>query len=287
MRFLIRPSERRPGEWQAKRGRLRPAPNWRLRRRIAAVGLIVAIVGGSGWLWRGGWIERQAAEAATAFHSALARAGYKVADILVEGRRRTQRSAILGALGLERGAPIFAFDLEAARQRLELLPWVGHAIVERSLPEIVYVRLREREPLALWQNAGKFAVIDHAGAVVPLVEPETFVELPLLVGEDAPAHAAELLAVLESEPDLMAAVVAAVRVRGRRWDVRLNGGINIRLPEDDIAAAWAQLAHIQRNQGILERDVLMIDLRIRDRLVVRVAPGAKIKTRGTRLGKDT
>ena len=56
---------------------------------------------------------------------------------------------------------------------------------------------------------------------------------------------------------------------------------------EDFAAAWAQLAHIQRNQGVLERDVLMIDLRIRDRLVVRVAPGAKIKTRGTRLGKDT
>ncbi len=287
MRFLSRISAWRPGVPQPKRGRMRPALNWRQRRRIALVVLVVAVVSGSGWLWRSGWIERQVAEAATTFFAASARAGFKVTDILVEGRRRTRRSAILGSLGLERGAPIFAFDPTAAKQRLEALPWVRQAIVERHLPEIVYVRLREREPLARWQNEGKFAVIDRAGAVVPHVEPEAFAELPLLVGEDAPAHAVELLAVLASEPTLMAKVVAAVRVRGRRWDVLLDGGIDVRLPEDDPAGAWAQLAHLQRNQGVLERDVLMIDLRVRDRLVVRVAPGAATKVRGARPGKET
>jgi cell division protein FtsQ len=149
---------------------------------------------------------------------------------------------------------------------------VRRASVERQLPGTLYIRLVEREPMALWQEQGVIRVIDRDGEVISGIEPRRFAHLPLVVGADAPAHAEKLIAVMNSEPELRERVTAAVRVGGRRWNVQIEGHIDVRLPENDTAAAWSQLARIERQQGLLSRDVIIIDLRLPDRLVVRTDP---------------
>ena len=67
----------------------------------------------------------------------------------------------------------------------------------------------------------------------------------------------------------MGMVKAAVRVGGRRWNLRLEGDIDVRLPELDTAAAWARLAEYEKTHRVLERDVQVLDLRQPDRLIVR------------------
>jgi cell division protein FtsQ len=64
-------------------------------------------------------------------------------------------------------------------------------------------------------------------------------------------------------------VRSAVWVGGRRWNLRLDDGIDIRLPEENAQSAWTRLATLERDQRVLSRDIIAIDLRIRDRLVVR------------------
>src|SRR3546814_6102657 len=81
-----------------------------------------------------------------------------------------------------------------------------------------------------------------------------------------------LMAVMNSGAELRERVTAAVRVGGRRWNIQIEGRIDVRLPEADAAGAWAQLARIERQQGLLSRDVLIVDLRLPDRLVVRTDP---------------
>ncbi len=203
---------------------------------------------------------------------ASAALGFRVADIRVEGRATTDRETILDALGARPGTPILAVDPVRAKQQLEALPWVRSALIERRLPDTLYVRLVERKPLALWQHAGKIELIDRAGAVIPVTRLDRFAKLPLVVGEDAAGHAAELLAMLASEPELAPRVTAAVRVGGRRWNLRIDNTIDILLPADEPAAAWGDLARLQRSSAILKRDVLAVDMRMPDRLVVRVAP---------------
>ena len=263
------------------------APELLLRRGTAMGILLVAALLGTAWAWQSGWAGRQAAAAEQGFYALTLRAGLSVENVLVEGRRRSKRSAVLDALDVARGVPILGLDPHAAKARLEDLPWVYRASVVRRLPETVYVRLVEREPLALWQINGELAVIDRSGGIIPGAQAGRFAKLPLVVGEDAAGHAAELLAMLAKEPVLKAKVAAAVLVRGRRWNVRLDGGIDVRLPEQGAAAAWAQLARIQREHGVLDRDVVLIDLRMPDRLVVRTAPGAADKDGVEGLGKDT
>ena len=259
-RRKVKPSTRR---------RARAGINWRLVRRAMPAGAALAMVGGLYWLYQDGWFGRQADALQLAALDGTARLGLRVEEVLVEGRARTESEEILARLGLETGRPILAVDPKAARAALEALPWVRTATVERQLPGTVYIRLAEREPLALWQDQGVIQVIDRDGAVIPGVEPRRFAHLPLVVGPDAPAHAATLIAVMNSEPELRQRVTAAVRVGGRRWNIQIEGRIDVRLPEADAAAAWAQLARIERQQGLLSRNVIIIDLRLPDRLVVR------------------
>ncbi|HUC70112.1 MAG TPA: FtsQ-type POTRA domain-containing protein [Stellaceae bacterium] len=203
---------------------------------------------------------------------ASAALGLRVADIRVEGRETTDRETILDALGAHPGTPILAVDPVRAKQQLESLPWVRSALIERRLPDTIYVHLVEREPMALWQHGGKVELIDRSGAVIPVARLDRFAKLPMVVGENAASHAAELLAMLSSEPGLFARVTAAVDVGGRRWNLRIDNTIDVLLPSDDPAAAWADLARLQRDSAILQRDVQAIDMRLPDRLVVRVAP---------------
>jgi cell division protein FtsQ len=260
------------------------------RRRALRVGLGVSLVlflVGAAWLWHSGWLGRQADRMGEAAYQLTADAGFAVDDVLVEGRGRTDPSAILAALRVQRGTPILAIDPRAARARLEALPWVRQATVERRLPKLVYIRLTERNPLALWQLDGKLSVIDRRGEVISGVTAKQFARLPLVVGQGAPHHAAALVAMLDREPDLRPLDTAAVRVSGRRWNLHLRGGIDVRLPESDPAEAWVQLARLEREHGLLGRDVVAIDLRLPGRLVVRTAPDARIKNAVPKAGRNT
>lgn len=257
---------------KSTRRRSRTAIDWRLLRRVVPAGGAVLLLGSLYWLYQDGWFGRQAEALQQAALEATAGLGLRIEEVLVEGRARTDGEEILTRLGLVVGRPILAVDPAAARAELEALPWVQSASVERQLPGTIYIRLTEREPLALWQEQGVIRVIDRDGGIIPGVEPRRFAHLPLVVGPDAPAHAAKLIAVMNSEPDLRQRVTAAVRVGGRRWNVQIEGRIDVRLPEADTAAAWSQLARIERQQGLLSRDVIIIDLRLPDRLVVRTDP---------------
>jgi cell division protein FtsQ len=200
--------------------------------------------------------------------------GLRVADIRVEGRMTTDRKTILAALGAGPGTPILAVDPVRAERRLEALPWISAALIERRLPDTVYVRLVERTPLALWQHDGGVQLIDTTGIVIPVAHLDRFAKLPLVVGPDAAVDAPALITMLAKEPDLAAHVTAAVRIGRRRWNLRIDGRIDVLLPADDAAGAWAALARLARSSAIFDRDVTAVDMRLPDRLVVRVAPQA-------------
>lgn len=256
------------------RPRRRVVPLWRRPALVAvmAAGLVALAAAGVWRLHQSNWVPRVADQARWQAIAASARLGLKVDEVLVVGRRETTQRQLLNAVGLARGAPILAFDLDDAKKRVEKLPWIKNATVERLLPSTVLLTVEERQPLALWQNKGTFALIDTDGEVILMKGLERFSDLVVVVGSDAPAHAGELLRVLATQPDLKAMVKAAVRVGGRRWNLRLKNDIDVRLPEENAADAWNRLAEYEKAHQVLERDVQILDLRLPDRLIVRKVP---------------
>lgn len=251
---------------------------WSRRSLLAAAAVLLVVLSGAGWaLLRTGLIADAAHAAEDAFFAWTASCGMAVNDVQVEGRQRTSREAILEAIGVRRGTPILAIDPAEAKQRLESLAWIRSASVERRLPDALYIRIVERQPLAFWQRQGKLVLVDRDGVVVPSDRLESFGALIVLVGPDAPKAGAALLDMLATEAELAHHVAAAVRIGGRRWNLRLDNGIDVALPEEDPAAAWRRLAELERSDGILERDIELVDMRLADRLVLRPAPSDAAK----------
>lgn len=200
--------------------------------------------------------------------------GLAVGEVLVEGRRETPAEEVLAALQVRYGTPLFAFSPQEARDRLLGIGWIRDARVERRLPGTIFVDLDERSPAAIWQHRGDFALVDASGAVIGGEDVGRYAGLRVVVGDDAPAHFARLFEVLSAEPDLAPKVTAAVRVGGRRWNLQLDSGITVLLPETGIAEAWARLAKLAKEGALLDRDIARIDLRSPDRMIVRLSPEA-------------
>jgi cell division protein FtsQ len=192
-----------------------------------------------------------------------------VQAVIVDGRQNTPLPLIREALGVSRGDAMLGFSPEAARQRLESIPWVAQAHVERHLPATIVVRLEERRPFAIWQNQGRFVIVDRQGKTVATDGLDQFGPLPLIVGPGADQAAAALYDLLAAETEVAERVQAMVRVGERRWNLRLHSGADVLLPEAAEAAAIKRLAELQQEAKLLDRPLAAIDLRLPDRLVVR------------------
>lgn len=256
--------------------RRRAMPRWagpamRVGRRLAPV-LLLASIGT--WGWVSGQAQMLAGLATDQFMQASVGAGLSVREVLVTGRDKADGKQLLAALGVQRGSPILAFDPHQARAALKAIPWVEEARVERRLPDTIFVAIRERVPMALWQHEQQMRLIDAEGIVLTADDLSKWPNLPLLVGADAPVRGPELLRVLAAEPSIAERVEAAVLVGGRRWDLRLKNKVDIRLPEHDMAAALRQLAMVQQTNQVLDKDVVAIDLRMADRMAVQTSATA-------------
>jgi cell division protein FtsQ len=247
---------------------------WRITLVTVLCGAIFgSVVGGTTWLWRSGRVGTAIADFKRNILVRSAEAGFVVEDVVLEGRVNAALRDVIAAVDLRRGDSMFGFDPDAVQKRVTALPWVRHATVERRLPDTVRIRIAERRPAALWQRQGQLSLIDEDGTVITTRGLGRFRDLIIIVGNDAPKHVPTLVALLRSEPALGRRVSAAVRVGGRRWNVKLRNSIAVWLPEDDPLGAWRRLAELNLRHRILERDIKVIDLRLPDRMVVR--PGKK------------
>ena len=255
----------------------RRMPAWMARRIKPAIIASIALILLSGGIvaWRTGGIAALGTAVGQSVLTWTGSAGIAVDNVLVEGRRNTSAERILAALKVQRGMPLFAFSPEPARERLLALGWVRDARIERRLPDTIFVNLVERRPAAIWQNKGKFALVDETGAVIGVEDVGQYGDLRVIVGPDAPENFAELFDMLESQPDLKDQVVAAVRIGARRWNVKLDNDMTVLLPEGGIEQAWATLAAAVTEDELLERNVTRIDLRMPDRVTVRRVPAPK------------
>ena len=169
-------------------------------------------------------------------------------------------------------APQPLVDVSAIRQRLLQFGWVKDARVSRRLPDTLVIDIVERTPAALWQDQGELALIDADGVVLDRVPVDKMPDLPLLIGPGANGQAEELGHLLDAVPTLKPQLASATWVGGRRWDLNLQTGETIALPEGDDAArsSLEKFAKLDKSSGLLGHGIVRIDLRIPGKMIVRL-----------------
>jgi cell division protein FtsQ len=212
-------------------------------------------------LFVGGYVGRGVRQVQNGFSALIADCGFGISEIHISGNGRTPPVTILAALGLAPGQSIFAADLGAARARLMSLDWIASADVVRRYPDAIFVNLVEKRPFALWQSPKGVVVVERNGGLITYKDVDRFARLPKLIGAGAPAQAADIVEAVATHRATSARIKAFERVSQRRWNLILDDGVVVKLPETNWEPQLDALEHLIIDKGILERDVTEIDLR--------------------------
>jgi cell division protein FtsQ len=200
--------------------------------------------------------------------------GFRIAAVALTGQKQVSREEVLATAGVTGRTSLLFLDAATARQRLKTNPWIADAAVLKLYPDRLQVDVSERQAFALWQKDGRVAVIADDGTVLEPYVARRFTALPLVVGPGADIRAKEFLALVARYPEIRDAVRASVLIADRRWNLKLKNGMAIRLPESDVEHALDTLVALDREKKLLSRDITTIDLRLPDRVTVRLSDAA-------------
>ena len=200
--------------------------------------------------------------------------GFAINNVKVSGNAETSEIDILEKIGLDGTTSLMALDAAATRDALKTLPWILDADVRKVYPDTIEIKLTEKKAFGIWQHGQDLSLIEKSGKVIAPLRDNKFAHLPLFVGRDAGTGAEEIMRDFDQWPAVKSRVKAFMRVAGRRWDLKLDNGVVIKLPEHGMERAMADLAEFNKEQQVLERDILAVDFRLEDRTTVQLTPDA-------------
>jgi cell division protein FtsQ len=221
------------------------------------------------------------AKAGIAAGEAVGNAGFRVKRYELHGVKRMDPRPIYELAADQTTTAMPLLDVTGIRRRLLEYGWVKDARVSRRFPDTLVIDIVEREPAALWQDEDRLTLIDAEGVVLDRVPVSQMPDLPLLIGKGANEHALALDKLLSNAPTLKPQLVSATWVGERRWDLSLQTGEKLMLPEGDVAAATAlrRFAKMEKSAGLLGRGYIHFDMRKPDKtMTVRLpkAPGETV-----------
>jgi cell division protein FtsQ len=219
--------------------------------------------------------RRQALVAALSSRPEFAVRGYRVA-----GAARPLERAVDALVDLPPGASSLTIDVAALQARIAELGAVRSVRVKLDPDGILRIGVDERIAEALWRasadggEAALYLVGRDGVAIGPAGRRAQHPDLPVIIGDGAPSAMAEALALVRAVPDLRPRLRALVRVGQRRWNVVLDRGLTIMLPEQRPEPALARVMALHYGEELLDRDLAVIDMRLGDRPTLRMTPRA-------------
>lgn len=200
---------------------------------------------------------------------------FRIELLEIDGASAVLAEAIRAELALDLPLSSFDLDLTDARTRVESFDAVQRADLRIASGGILKVTVTERLPAFVWRRHEDLWLIDAEGKRVAQIAARSLrADLPLVAGEGADSAIAEAQDLLAIATPLHARIRGLVRVADYRWDLVLDQGQRILLPADDPARTLAQVVAMDQAQGLLARDMVVLDLRKPGRPVARLGAHA-------------
>lgn len=246
-----------------------------LPRRIGLVATLAILFGSVGFgIVRGGHVEEFTTALSDTRNALANSAGFRITTVGINGRKQLSQDEVLAIGGVNGRSSLLFLDADTVRAKLKANPWIADATILKLYPGRLQIDIVERTAFALWQQNGRLSVIASDGAVLEPYVTRRFLNLPLVVGKGADTRAQDFLALLDRYPQVRAVTKAAIFVGERRWNLRLKDGLDVRLPENDVGNALAALSKLDKDDKLFSRDIVAVDMRLPDRLIVQLSEEA-------------
>ena len=246
-----------------------------LPRRIGLVATLAILFGSLGFgIVRGGHLEEFTTALSDTRNALANSAGFRITTGGINGRKQLSQDEVLAIGGVNGRSSLLFLDADTVRAKLKANPWIADATILKLYPGRLQIDIVERTAFALWQQNGRLSVIASDGAVLEPYVSRRFLNLPLVVGKGADTRAQDFLALLDRYPQVRSVTKAAIFVGERRWNLRLKDGLDVRLPENDVGNALAALSKLDKDEKLFSRDIVAVDMRLPDRLIVQLSEEA-------------
>jgi cell division protein FtsQ len=238
--------------------------------------LRISIASGSGFLLASG---------ALLTAQMLIESGYfGVKQIHVEHQVRVSEGDILAASDIEIGDSLFDLDLYMIGGKIEEHPWIAQAVVERSFPDKVVIRVVEREARAVI-DLDYLYYVDRSGIVFKMLESGDDLNYPVITGidrqylldnpdqtESSLKLALQLMDELENRTLFNLEDVSEIhydQLEGLILHTRI-GGVPVLLGTQGFAVKLDRLEKIYTDLEPRLMALKYIDLNVTDRVIVKV-----------------
>ena len=263
-----------PSKWAWRYQRLMLTPLFRLFLRVFLPFLIVFAVAGL-WLADQDRRDRLAMVVNDIKTSIQTRPEFLVNVMAIDGASIGISEDIREIVPIDFPISSFDLDLKQIQDRIAELPAVDRVTVRIRPGGIMQVTVRERDPVILWRTREGLDLVDTQGFVVAQAKTrQLHAEMPLMAGAGAENHVAEALALYSAAGPLAQRMRGVVRVGERRWDVVLDRGQRILLPEVGAVEALERVIALSQAQDMLARDIVTVDMRLADRPTIRISDRA-------------
>lgn len=170
--------------------------------------------------------------------------------------------------------------IESLKSEIQTLPWVSEVVISVSLQDSLNIRIKEYQPFAIWEDVSsgrdKKYIASKDGQIIAVDDTDKFGNLIILTGKNAYKNAKSLFNILAIDPEISQNVYSATWVGGRRWDIRFENGLLVKLPSNDsgndMKDAWDSLIKIYNMPGALI-GLKAIDLRIAKKIYLEYDQG--------------
>lgn len=220
---------------------------------------------------RGGHLDAFRAAYGEPLDAAARVFGLGIDKVHITGMAELRESEVLAAAGIGPLRSLAFLDAGEVRKRLESVPMIRQASVSKLYPDALAITIVEREPQALWQRNGEVFVIAADGTVIDLMTDPRFSRLPFVAGDGANTRSKEYIDIVAAAGPLARRIRAGILVSGRRWDIKFDNDLIVRLPEIEPVAAMNRLIDLEQREKVLNKDLIAIDMRQSDRIAMRLS----------------
>lgn len=250
-----------PTRWSYRYQRLMLTPAFRATVRIGLPALLIVFIATA-------WISNEAnramlnAQVAALKAAVQDRPEFLVTGMEIDGADAYLTAAIDEALTVSFPVSSFDLDLAALRDTVARFGAVRDVVVRVQPGGTLSIAVDQRMPVAVWRYGEELRLIDAEGVITGLIQARgDMAELPLIAGDGAKDAIDEALALFAATGPVRPRVRGLVRMGERRWDMVLDRGQRILLPTDDPLGALDRVVALHEAEDLLERDVLVVDMR--------------------------
>ena len=170
---------------------------------------------------------------------------------------------------------LIGLNFNSIKEIVESSEWVKRASIKKVLPSTLKINVTENDPYAIYFQEGKSFLIDLDGSIITEINLNNYEDDLLFVrGENSPELLEQLIRDISiAFPNLTQTLEEVEFIEKRRWNLKLNNKLLVKLPDENIQQSLKNLKQLFEEQEVMESNIIEIDLRIQGRAALKVLDG--------------